>query len=74
MPGNSVLPTVSGKIKHHQILVFLFMHGLTANFLVGELGVKLQQNGLCKSPIILSVIYFWVAAPIRKSTIHNHKH
>jgi len=35
------------------------MHGLTAILLVSELSVKLQQNGLCKSPIILRVMYFW---------------
>lgn len=74
MPGNSVLPTASYKMKHHQILLFLFMHGFTAIFLVSELGVKLQQNGLCKSPIILSVRYFWLAAPKRKSNIHTYKH
>jgi hypothetical protein len=61
-------------MKNRQILLFLFMHGLTAIFLVSELRVELQQNGLCKSPIILSVISIWAAAPNSKSTIQNHNH
>jgi hypothetical protein len=53
-------------MKHHSILHFLFVPGLTAILLIGGLGVENQQNGL-------RVIYLCWAGPKSKDTDRNER-
>jgi hypothetical protein len=46
-------------MEHQLILRLLFVRGMTAIFLVGELGVVDEQNGLRESQILLQVLFMW---------------
>jgi hypothetical protein len=51
-------------MEHHQILPFLSMCGMVTIFLIGELGIRDQQNGL-------HVNYFYAIGPGRNSASQN---
>jgi len=47
-------------MEHNLILRLLFVRGLTTIFVVGELGVVDEQNGLRESLILLQLLFVWL--------------